>query len=174
MLNTNIRSKPILIKLLGRKFIVNKDTLKFKINRDIGWLVQSRTTKTLLRQLSVTYPLGARRVTYLIMHYIILFRNLVCIHKLLSVVYSNFLFITPILYFILSVLALLFYQVLLVSLLGIMSGINSYSIIANPIQLFQISARNGLGNIVIKDIKGIPLFRPRLLKSLKEPIMETT
>ena len=48
MLNTNIRSKLILIKLLGCKFIVNKDTLKSKINRDIGWLVQSKTTKILL------------------------------------------------------------------------------------------------------------------------------
>jgi len=36
MLNTNIRSKPILIKLLGSKLIVNKDTLKPKINRDIS------------------------------------------------------------------------------------------------------------------------------------------
>jgi len=39
MLNTNIRSKLILIKLLRRKLIVNKDTLKPRINRDIGWLV---------------------------------------------------------------------------------------------------------------------------------------
>ena len=35
-LNTNIKSKPILIKLLGHKLIVNKDTLKPKINRDIN------------------------------------------------------------------------------------------------------------------------------------------
>jgi len=36
MLNTNIRSKPILIKLLRRKLIVNKDTLKPRINRDVS------------------------------------------------------------------------------------------------------------------------------------------
>ena len=36
MFNTNIRSKPILTKLLGRKLIVNKDTLKPKINRDVN------------------------------------------------------------------------------------------------------------------------------------------
>jgi hypothetical protein len=35
-LNTNIRSKPILTKLLWRKLIVNKDTLKPRINRDVG------------------------------------------------------------------------------------------------------------------------------------------
>jgi hypothetical protein len=39
MLNTNIRSKPVLIKLLRRKLIVNKYTLKPGINRDVGWLV---------------------------------------------------------------------------------------------------------------------------------------
>ena len=38
MLNTNIRSKPIPIKLLGRKLIVNKNILKPKINRNISWL----------------------------------------------------------------------------------------------------------------------------------------
>jgi hypothetical protein len=37
------------MKLLGRKFIVNKNTLKPKINRDISWLAQSKTTKTLLQ-----------------------------------------------------------------------------------------------------------------------------
>ena len=36
MLNTNIRSKLVLIKLLGYKLIVNKDTLKPRINRDIS------------------------------------------------------------------------------------------------------------------------------------------
>ena len=39
MLNTNIRTKLILIKLLRRKLIVNKNTLKPRINRDISWLV---------------------------------------------------------------------------------------------------------------------------------------
>ena len=48
MLNINIRSKLIPIKLLGRKLVVNKDILKPKINRDVSWLAQSRTTKTLL------------------------------------------------------------------------------------------------------------------------------
>ena len=48
MLNTNIKSKPVPTKFLQRKFIVKEDTLKPKINRDIGWLVQSKTTKTLL------------------------------------------------------------------------------------------------------------------------------
>jgi len=36
MLNTNIRSKLVLIKLLRRKPIVNKDILKPRINRDIS------------------------------------------------------------------------------------------------------------------------------------------
>jgi hypothetical protein len=35
-LNTNIRSKPILIKLLRRKLIVKKDMLKPGINRDVS------------------------------------------------------------------------------------------------------------------------------------------
>jgi hypothetical protein len=35
-LNTNIRSKLILTKLLRRKLIVNKDTLKPRINRDVS------------------------------------------------------------------------------------------------------------------------------------------
>ena len=39
MLNTNIRFKLILIKLLGRKLIVNKDILKPRVNRDVSWLV---------------------------------------------------------------------------------------------------------------------------------------
>jgi hypothetical protein len=38
MLSTNIRPKLVLIKLLGREFIVYKDTLKPKMNRNIGWL----------------------------------------------------------------------------------------------------------------------------------------
>ena len=36
MLNTNIRSKLVLIRLLKRKLIVNKDILKPRINRDIS------------------------------------------------------------------------------------------------------------------------------------------
>ena len=35
-LNTNIRTKLILIKLLRRKLIVNKDILKPRINRDVS------------------------------------------------------------------------------------------------------------------------------------------
>ena len=58
------------------------------------------------------------------------------------------------------------YQVLLTSLLGIMGNIDSYNIVLNLTQLFSISTkiRECLGNIVVKDIKGMPLFRLRLLK----------
>ena len=98
-----------------------------------------------------------------------LLRNLMCIRKLLLIVHSNLLFITPTLYFILSVLALFPYQALLVSLLRVMGGIDGCGIISNLTQLFRISTRvkESLSNIVVKDIKGTPLFRPRLLKSLK-------
>ena len=73
MLNTNIRSKLVPMKLLWRKLIVKEDILKPKINKNIGWLVQFRTTKTLLQQLLITYLLGTQRVTYLIIYYIMLF-----------------------------------------------------------------------------------------------------
>ena len=33
--------------------------------------------------------------------------------------------------------------------------------------MFRVNAKIGPGNIVVKDIKGTPLFKPRLLKSLK-------
>ena len=58
---------------------------------------------------------------------------------------------------------------LLASLLGIIGGIDSYSIILNLTQLFSISTRirERPGNIVVKDIKGTPLLRPGLLESLK-------
>ena len=58
------------------------------------------------------------------------------------------------------------YQALLASLLGIIGNINSHSIVLNPTQSFSISTgiRECLGNIVVKDIKGTPLLRPRLLK----------
>ena len=130
--------------------------LKPGINRDVSWLVQSRTTETLLQQLLVTYPLGTRRVTYLITYYIMLLRNLTRIRELLLVVYSDLLFIIPILYPILSILALLAYQTLLAGLLGIIHGIDSYSIVSNSTQLFSISARirERPGNIIVKDIKG--------------------
>ena len=89
--------------------------------------------------------------------------------KLLPIVYSDFFLITPILYFILSVLALLFYQALLVSLLRIVNSINGHSIVLNLTKSFSISIRirESLGDIVVKDIKGLLLLRPRLLKSLK-------
>ncbi len=50
-----------------------------------------------------------------------------------------------------------------------MGSINSCGIILNLTQLLRISAgvRESLGDIVVKDIKGIPLLRLRLLKSLK-------
>src|SRR6266567_2055742 len=50
-----------------------------------------------------------------------------------------------------------------------MGGINSCGIILNLTQLLRISTkvRKNLGDIVVKDIKGTLLFRPRLLKSLK-------
>ena len=90
-----------------------------------------------------------------------------CIYKLLFMVYNNLLLIT--LYLILSILALFPYQVLLVSLLRVIGGINSRGVILNLTQPLSISTRikESPGNIVIKDIKGILLLRPRLLKSLK-------
>ena len=55
---------------------------------------------------------------------------------------------------------------LLTSLLGIIGNVNSYSIVLNSTQSFNISTgmRECLGNIVVKDIKGTLLLRPRLLK----------
>ena len=135
-LNTNIRTKLILTKLLRRKLIVQEDTLKPRINRDVSQLVQTRTTKTLLRQLLVTYLLGTRGVSYLETHYIILFRNLTRIRELLLIVYGNLFLITPILYPILTILTLLLYQALLASLLRIIGNIDSYSIVADITQLF--------------------------------------
>ena len=94
-----------------------------------------------------------------------------CIHELLPVVngnlfFNNLFFITPILYPIFSILTLLVHQALLASLLGIIGNINSYSIVLNSTQSFSISAgmRECLGNIIVKNIKGTPLLRPRLLK----------
>ena len=84
-------------------------------------------------------------------------------------VYGDLLLIPPISYPILSVLALLSYYALLAGLLRIISGINSCGIILNLTQLLSISTRirKSPGDIVVKDIKGMPLLRPRLLKSLK-------
>ena len=84
-------------------------------------------------------------------------------------VYGDLLLIIPILYPILSILTLLAHQTLLAGLLGIIYGVDSYSIVLNSAQLFSISARIGErpGNIVVKDIKGILLLRPGLQESLK-------
>ena len=51
-------------------------------------------------------------------------------------------------------------------MLGIVSSIDSYNIILNLTQLFSISIKikECLGNIIVKDIKGILPLRPRLLK----------
>ena len=93
------------------------------------------------------------------------------IHKLLSVVdsdllFSDFFLITPILHPILSILTLFIYQVLLTSLLKIINNINSCNIVSNSTQSFSISTeiKECLNNIVVKDIKGTPPLRPRLLK----------
>ena len=103
-----------------------------------------------------------------------LFRNLICICKLLFIVYNCLLFITPILYPLLSIPVLLFYQALLAGLLGIIGSINSYSIILNLTQLFSISTRirESPGNIIVKDIKSTSLFRPRLLKLVIEDYLK--
>jgi len=86
--------------------------------------------------------------------------------KLLFIVDGNLLLITPILYPILSILTLLPYQALLASLLGIIGGVDSCGIVLNLTQMSSISAgiRQSPGNIVVKDIKGTSLLRPRLLK----------
>ena len=39
MFRINIKTKLILMKLLRCKFVINKDILKPKINKDVGWLV---------------------------------------------------------------------------------------------------------------------------------------
>src|SRR3984885_5858589 len=86
--------------------------------------------------------------------------------KLLLIVDGNLLLITPIPYLILSILTLLLYKALLASLLGIIGSIDSYGIVSNLTKLFSIYTRirESLGNIVVKNIKGISLLRPRLLK----------
>ena len=92
------------------------------------------------------------------------------IHKLLPIIDSNLLFsnflITFILHSILSILTLLTHQALLTSLLRIIGNINSYNIVLNSTQSFSISTkmRECLDNIVVKNIKGMPPLRLRLLK----------
>jgi len=84
--------------------------------------------------------------------------------KLFLIVNSNLLLITPILYPILSILTLLSYQALLAGLLGIIGGIDGCGIVLNSTQTFSISAgmRESPGDVVVKDIKGSSLLRPRL------------
>ena len=100
------------------------------------------------------------------MYYIMLFRNLTRIHKLLSIEGGDLLFIIPTLYPILSILTLLAHQALLAGLLGIIGNVDSYSIVLNLTQSFSINIRmrEYPSNIVVKDIKGTPLLRLRLLK----------
>jgi len=45
-----------------------------------------------------------------------------------------------------------------------MGGIDGYSIVLNLTQMFSVSVgiRESLGDIVVKDIKGLSLLRPRL------------
>jgi len=86
--------------------------------------------------------------------------------KLLLVVDSNLLLITPIPYPILSILTLLLYKALLASLLGIIGSVDGHGIVLNLTKLFSIYAgiRESPGNIVVKDIKETSPLRPRLLK----------
>ena len=55
---------------------------------------------------------------------------------------------------------------MLTGLLEIIGNINSYNIVLNSTQSFSISIRikKCLGNIIVKNIKGTPPLRPRLLK----------
>ena len=55
---------------------------------------------------------------------------------------------------------------LLAGLLEVIGNINSYNIGLNLTKSFSISTRmrESLGNVVVKNIKGLLLFRPRLLK----------
>jgi len=82
------------------------------------------------------------------------------------VVDGNLLLITPIPYPILSVLTLLLYKALLASLLGIIGSVDGRSIVLNSTKLFSVYARirESLGDVVVKDIKGMSPLRPRLLK----------
>ena len=51
-------------------------------------------------------------------------------------------------------------------MLGIIGSINGRGIVLNLTKLFSIYAkiRESLGNVVVKNIKGLLPFRPRLLK----------
>ena len=54
-------------------------------------------------------------------------------------------------------------------MLGIIGSVDGCSIVLNLTQMFSIGARirESLGNIVVKDIKGLSPLRPRLYGSLK-------
>src|ERR1700733_12682416 len=86
------------------------------------------------------------------------------IHKLLLIVDGNLFLITSISNSIFSILILLLYKALLASLLEIIGSINSCGIVLNLTKLFSISARESLGDIVVKNIKELLPLRPRLLK----------
>ena len=92
--------------------------------------------------------------------------NLTRMRELFFIIYSDLLFITPIFYFILSILILFPYQVLLASLLRVINSVNSCSIVLNLTKLFSISTgiKESPGNVIVKDIKGLLLLKPRLLK----------
>ena len=79
---------------------------------------------------------------------------------------GNLLLITSIPNSILNIPTLLLYKALLASLLGIIGSIDSRGIVLNITKLFSIYARirESLGDIVVKNIKGTSLLRPRLLK----------
>ena len=55
---------------------------------------------------------------------------------------------------------------LLAGLLGVIGSIDGCGIVLNLTKSFSISTgmKESLGNIIVKDIKGSLLFRPRLLK----------
>ena len=55
---------------------------------------------------------------------------------------------------------------LLASLLGVIGSVNSCSIVLNSTKSFSINIRirESLGDIVVKNIKGLLLLKPRLLK----------
>ena len=84
----------------------------------------------------------------------------------LLMVDGNLLLITPIPYLILNILTLLLHKALLASLLGIIGSIDGRSIVLNLTKLFSIypRIRESLSNVVLKNIKGTSLLRPRLLK----------
>ena len=89
--------------------------------------------------------------------------------ELFLVVRGDLFLIIPILYPILSIPTLLSHQALLAGLLGIVSGIDSCSIISNSTQSLSISTRirKRPGDVVVKDIESTPPLRPGLLESLK-------